>query len=198
MLEQEQAALAAAQAQTVAIAARLAATRKAAEEEKREKERREAEQRELERQALLLAAREQERRANDEVEEARKAFEAAQLRASAARRASLTAAGEPAVAAVSGGPAGVAPSKPVHGVKPSDIKASLKNNESAEAGAPKLTARVAAAYTAQDGTQLSLRESEVIEVLDSSDPAGRGWWYGRNTDGTEGYFPRDFVNSLPA
>lgn len=49
-------------------------------------------------------------------------------------------------------------------------------------------------YEAKDATQLSLVEGEIIEALDTS--FDRGWGYGRNRKGRQGYFPSDFVEPM--
>ncbi|CAG8591516.1 1767_t:CDS:10 [Acaulospora morrowiae] len=49
-------------------------------------------------------------------------------------------------------------------------------------------------YDAEADDEISLREGEIITVLDKTD--GEGWWKGRNDNGQVGIFPSTFVEEI--
>jgi len=48
-------------------------------------------------------------------------------------------------------------------------------------------------YEAEDETELTIKEGEVLHVLTETD----GWYYGKNSQGQLGNFPSNFVEPVP-
>ena len=56
-----------------------------------------------------------------------------------------------------------------------------------------LVVRVVADYEARDGSELSIRQGELVQVI-RKDPSG--WWEGRNeVSGEVGWFPSNFAHA---
>ena len=56
-------------------------------------------------------------------------------------------------------------------------------------------ARILYNYDRTEMSEIDIREGEVVELI-STDPSLNGWYEGKKSDGSQGYFPASYCEKL--